>query len=651
MTSNIFGWMGKILKVDLSDSRISELETVEYASRFLGGRGIATRIYWDEVGPDVGAFDPENCLILMTGPLGATGAQGASRFEAVSKSPMVMPEGFCYGNLGGFFGPYLKKAGYDGVVIAGCAERPSYIWIHDGEAEIKDASWLWGKGTYKVRDMLRETHGNKVRFLTTGPAGENRCRNATLMTDHDGSATGGFGAVMGAKNLKAIAVFGTGKIPVADRGRLTELNRYTIRLSQRGTLRMPVPKRQIRYVGKASCYQCGLDCIRGRFRTESGREAVRKCQSMAMYMPWVTIRPGEKIDTAVDATEICNDYSICTMEMQNILEWIENCHKSGILTDQDIGLEMAKIGSREFIKSLAGMIAKREGFGDILAEGLLRAGEKLGPDAKALFPESITGVGMGSFYSPREYKTTALLYALEPRQPINMLHSVSYMIARWRLNRIRSDRSPTTSEVFRAAAGQFWGSDKAWDLTSYEGKALAATKIQDRYYVQDSLVLCDAAWPMMDSFNTPDHLGDPTLESKIFSAVTGIETDMDGLHLYGERIFNQQRAVLLREGWRAKLDDYPPEFNFTTPINSDPLNPDLIVPGPGEKPLSVKGAVLDRKKYEQMLREFYELRGWDTETGLQWVETLERMGLSDLAQEQGINVSEAGTAGPIEEGR
>ncbi|MBW2369326.1 MAG: hypothetical protein JRH15_15760, partial [Deltaproteobacteria bacterium] len=303
---------------------------------------------------------------------------------------------------------------------------------------------------------------------------------------------------------------------------------------------------------------------------------------------------------------------------------------SGILTDQDIGLEMAKIGSRNFIEGLVGMIARREGFGDILAEGLLRAGDKLGSKARALFPESVSGVGLANPYSPREYIPHALLYALEPRQPTNMLHSVSFMIARWLLNRIRPDLSPTSSEVFRKAGRQFWGSDKAWDLTNYEDKALMAVYIQDRYYVMDSLVLCDSAWPMMDSFNTPDHAGDPTLESKIFSAVTGIETDTEALHRYGERIFNQQRAILLREGWRAKLDDHPAEFNFTTPIYTSLLNPDLIVPGPGEEPGSIKGAVLDREKYDKMLREFYEFRDWEPDTGLQRVETLTRLGLSDL---------------------
>ena len=142
MSSAVFGWCGKILKVDLTHASVIELDTMDYADRFLGGRGLATRIYWDEVGPDVHAFDPENCLILMNGPLGATGALGASRCAVVGKSPMLMPEGFCYGNLGGHFPAALKRAGYDGVVITGCAERPSYLWINKGKAELRDAATL-----------------------------------------------------------------------------------------------------------------------------------------------------------------------------------------------------------------------------------------------------------------------------------------------------------------------------------------------------------------------------------------------------------------------------------------------------------------------------------------------------------------------------
>jgi aldehyde:ferredoxin oxidoreductase len=635
MAAELCGWSGKILKVDLTSSEIVEIDTLHYADRFLGGRGIATRLYWEEVRPEVGALEPENRLILMTGPLGATGVQGASRFEVVGKSPMLLPEGFCYGNLGGYFAPYLKKAGYDGISVSGRAERLSYVLVTDGKAEIRDASFLRGRSVSEVRDALRARHGKNVHFVTTGMAGENLCRNATLMTDHEGSATGGFGAVLGSKNLKAIAVVGTGRPAVARRKELTELNRLSIHLSKRGTLRMPLPKKMIQYTGKASCYQCGLDCLRGVFRTASGKEAVRKCQSLIFYMPYAFMRPDGDADTAVDATALCNEYSVCTMEMTNLIEWIAACHRAGVLSEEKIGLDMSGIGSGHWIRELVRMIAAREGLGDVLAEGILRAGDRLGPAARALFTDNMAGVGLTGAYAPREYITNALLYALEPRQPIAMLHEVSYMMARWLLHMIRPELSPTTAEVFRAAAAKFWGSDKAWDLTSYEGKARATAIIQDRTIMKDSLVLCDCAWPIMDSFNTPDHVGDPTLESGLFSAVTGVDTDEPGLRLYGERAFNQQRAILLREGWRAKEQDVPAEYNFIEPVESDVLNPRLIVPGPTEEPVSIRGNVLDRQKFEEMRREYYTLRGWGPATGLQKKETLVRLGMGDVAEELG----------------
>ena len=634
MATDIFGWCGKILNVDLSNSRVAERDTMDYAERFLGGRGIATQIYREEVGPDVGAFNPENRLILMSGPLGATGVQGASRFEVVGKSPMLMPEGFCYGNLGGFFGPYLKRAGYDGVVISGRSEKPVYLWIHDEKVQILDASLLWGKGVYAVRDILKETHGKNVRFVTTGVAGENMCRSANLMTDNEGSATGGFGAVMGSKNLKAIAVLGTGSPLVANPEKLKELNQLTIRLNKRDPLQAPFPEEQVRRTGKSSCYQCGLDCkYRNSFRTASGKDVVRKCQSMFVYFPWVMRRPGESTETAVDATGICNDLTICTMEMSNIINWLDSCYQSGYLTDKETGLDMSKLGTREFFENLANMIAHRRGFGDILAEGLLRAGEKLGDKAKAHFTNEVSGVGDGATYSGREYLMNGLLYALEPRQPIAMLHEISWLTGLWVMNQANPDFSPVTSEVFRSAATKFWGSEKAWDLNTHEGKAMAAVNIMNRTYVKDSLLLCDSSWPIMVSWDTPDGVGDATFESRIFSAVTGIETDEPGLNQYGERIFNLQRGVLLREGRRPKADDVPKEFNFTDPVETVFMNPDVIVPGTGQEVISRKGQTLDRDVFETMRKEFYDLRGWDSESGLQKAETLEHLGLSDLLQD------------------
>ena len=634
MTVSIFGWCGKILNVDLSNSRVTERNTMDYADRFLGGRGIATRIYWEEVGPDVGAFDPENRLILMTGPLGGTGVQGASRFEAVGKSPMLMPEGFCYGNLGGFFGPYLKRAGYDGIVISGRSEKPVYVWIHDGKTKILDASLLWGKGVYDVREILKKTYGKNIRFVTTGVAGENMCRSANLMTDNEGSATGGFGAVMGSKNLKAIAVLGSGSPLVASPEKLKELNQLTIHLNKRDPLQVPFPEEQVRRTGKSSCYQCGLACkYRNSFRTASGKDVVRKCQSMFVYLPWVFRRPGESTETAVDATGICNDLSICTMEMANIIHWLDSCYQSGYLTDKETGLDISKLGTHAFFENLAKMIAHRQGFGDILAEGLLRAGEKLGDRARAHFTNEVSDVGDGATYSGREYLMNGLLYALEPRQPIAMLHETSWLTGLWAMNQANPGSSAVTSKVFRDAATKFWGHEKAWDLTTHEGKAMAAVNIMNRTYVKDSLLLCDSSWPIMVSWNTPDHVGDPGLESRIFSAVTGIVTDEIELNQYGERIFNLQRGVLLREGRRPRADDVPDEFNFTDPVETVFMNPDVIVPGPEQEVISRKGQTLDRDVFEAMLKEFYDLRGWDSESGLQKAKTLEHLKLSDLVKD------------------
>jgi aldehyde:ferredoxin oxidoreductase len=626
-----YGWCGKILKVDLSSEVITAIATRPYADRFLGGRGIATRLYWEYVPATAGAFDPENHLIFMTGPLNATGAQGASRFEVVGKSPMLMPEGFCYGNMGGYWGPALKRAGFDGLVVSGKARRPVYLFIADGESRLEDADGLRLMGVKQVGAYLKQTHGKKTHFITTGPAGMNLCRNANLMTDNEGSATGGFGAVLGAKNLKAIAVIGTRSPRVSNPAALNELNRLTVKLNKRNTAFNPYPPDQIARTGKASCFQCGLDCImRSTFRTPSNKDVVRKCQAMFVYFPWVMARPGEPAETAVNATGLCNDLSLCTMEMANIVQWISDGYKAGFLNDDRTGLEIDKLGTGPFFERLCHMIAYRKGFGDILAEGLLRAGETLGMEAKRLFANEVSGVGDGANYSAREYPMNGLLYAFEPRQPIAMLHEVSRIIGMWVMNLQHPGSTPVSADVYRAAASRFWRHEKAWDLNTHEGKAMAATRIIDRTYAKDSLGLCDSCWPLMFSHHTDDKVGDATLEARTFNAVSGEELDEEALLKFGEVIFNQQRAILLREGWNPKKDDTIADFNFTDPVQSVFMNTDVLVPGEGDIVLSRKGQTMDREVFQKMRDEFYQLRGWDPDTGCPGAEKLRELGLSEL---------------------
>ena len=191
------------------------------------------------------------------------------------------------------------------------------------------------------------------------------------------------------------------------------------------------------------------------------------------------------------------------------------------------------------------------------------------------------------------------------------------------------DMSPITSEVFRRIAKAFWGSDAAADVSSYEGKALAAVKIQNRAYIEDSLGLCDSGWPIVYSFSKPDPVGDPDLEAKIFTAVTGVEGKE--IDRYAERIVNVQRMIMIREGRKLPDDDFPLEFQFTEPLKA--TRP-LLVPGPGDEPVNAAGKVLDRDKFTDLLREYYYLRGWDKNTGIPLPETLSVLGMADMISEQ-----------------
>jgi len=628
------GWAGKILQVNLTDSEISTISTQPYAEQYLGGRGIASRLYWETVPPGVKAFDPENRLIFMAGTLVATGAQGASRLSIVGKSPMTLPEGYCYGNMGGFFGAELKKAGFDGIIISGSAPRPIYIWINDNEVELRDASFLWGQGAYRTGEMLQKAHGDNVRFVTTGVAGEKLVRTAITLASHHSTSTAGFGAVMGSKNLKAIAVKGTGKPAVANPDKLKELNLYTIKICKRCTLVAPPVVMAtgrghlVEVIGRGRCYQCGLECNKQLYRYGQRLEGYRRCQSMEYYLPWKYSQEDEPVDTFFDAPTLANDYSIDTFELQSMIDWLYACYKAGSLTDKETDLPLSKIGTRSFLEKLLHLITYREGFGDILAEGLVRAGDKVPEKARAMFSHVIAPICMHDLVPPRAIVAHALLYPMEPRVHQPIIHEINFVRIAWALNQRQPPVTPVTTEVFRKVAKAFWGSEEASYVSTYEGKALAAMKVQNRTYAKDSLGLCDFSWPISYSFATPDYMGDPDLEAKIFNAVTGVA--VEEVDRCSERMFNLQRAILLREGWKVPKADYPPEFNFTDPLQTDPHGMNLLVPSPEGGAEDATGNILDRDKFTVMLKEYYRLRGWNEETGLPRAETLIALGLDDL---------------------
>jgi aldehyde:ferredoxin oxidoreductase len=290
------------------------------------------------------------------------------------------------------------------------------------------------------------------------------------------------------------------------------------------------------------------------------------------------------------------------------------------------------MGSFEFIERLLHKIAHREGIGDMLANGTHKAARTLGSDAQKLIKDYMTRTGDNELYGPRLYITTGIFWAMEPRLPIQQLHEVSVPVIMWVARQKGLQEVPVTTEVLRAMARRFYGSELAVDFSTYDGKALAAAKIQDREYAKESLILCDLFWPIYFSEVSPDGVGDPSMESQICTAVTGREIDEAGLYKVGEKIGNLQRAILAREGHRGREYDVIDEYNFTTPLKTDFSNPDCIVPGRDGEILSRRDAVVDREQFERMKGEFYRIRGWDVPSGLQKRAKLEELGLKDVAR-------------------
>ncbi len=365
MTSE-FGYAGKILRVDLSTARISNIPTSNYTDKFVGGRGIAAKLYWDEVSPEINAFDPENRLIIMTGPMTGYSGVAGSRWQICGKSPATNPERFCYGGLGGSWGAYLKFAGYDGIIIQGRAEKPVYLFIQDGTIKLRDASTLWGKDAVETRHLLKAKLGKSVRVVTIGPAGENRVSFATVLADGDSSGYG-FGAVMGSKNLKAIAVEGRGgKVAAANPQKLKELTKY---------IRKLIPSRldSSRVVENTKpqlCYGCVNGCARGTYEAIDGEKGKFFCQSHSCYIGAAFSYYGEHNEVPFRANRLCDRYGLDTSVIQSTVTWLSMCYQAGILTDENAGIPLSKWGSLEFIEALLKKIALREGFGDTLAQGL-----------------------------------------------------------------------------------------------------------------------------------------------------------------------------------------------------------------------------------------------------------------------------------------
>lgn len=636
-----YGWTGKILSLDLSTRTMVTLSTEDYSSRFLGGFGIGEKIFWDESSPGLNGFDPDNPLIFMTGPLTATPVPSAPRIVACGKSPCIFPETFVSANLGGFFPAELKKAGYDGIVLKGRADRPVYLSIDNDKVEIRDASHLWGLKNRQTHEMIRKETGLKTRILSIGPGGENCTRIGIIFTDVAGSGSMGFGSIMGSKNLKAIAVQGTDSISVADPERIRRIRKKLREMTQTGYYNLFEPPLMLpgtQVVQKVHCHGCPQGCCRSLQRSPTGEEGIRKCQTGVFYSMWDKRLHQKPTDASFLAATIANEYSLCVLELTFLLLWIDQCFKNGILTEKETELPLARMGSQEFFEAMAKKISYREGFGDVLAEGAIRASEIVGKESREITRNILTQTGRAIAYGPKVFIQSALIYATEPRPSITELHEICEPLTKWALWYIsQGEKSYVSTDVLKKIGERFWGSQQAVDFSTHEGKALASVLIQNRQFVKESLILCDFAWPIYDDASTKDHIGDPTLESQLLSAVIGQDIDAKELNHLAERIFGLYRAILLREGRKGRQDDYLPDFFFIE--REEPIadafglyNPELFLPGSGDEVISRKGKAVDLTQFEKIKDEYYGLRGWDEQTGLLKKDTLQKLELNEVIE-------------------
>jgi len=632
------GWAGRILRINVTDRSTQVIPTQHYSKRFIGGLGIAAKIAWDEIKPDIGALDPDNKLIYATGPLTGTLAPGSGRMEIVGKSPRTFPkEVVTRSGMGGYWGVELKYAGYDAVILEGEAEEPLYIWIDKEKVKFFDASDLWGKDTFITQKRLKKKHGAKTQVICVGPAGENKSRIATIISETSfASGKSGFGAVMGAKKVKAIAVQGKdGHIDVAHPGRLINLASYYRDLLGYNPMRewtvgyIPTDYHLRFYkkyrAGNASCFGCPLQCF--AFIKVPGLDSSQVNCVNYYYMNPAYSYYGETLegDQALwEGVVLCNKLGICSFEIAGMVPWLKDLFDASLIDENSSGLPLSQHGSRKFIKELLTSITFRKNIGDVLAEGAARAATML-PGSWPFYEKYYPAHGQVEHNSVRDFPGIALLWALDSRDPMIDHHAYRHLSVsrqRW------PNPHKLSLEKAQAVSEKIFGSKTAIDHSTYAEKPKAIAYCQNRSAVINSLVLCDFLYPIFVSQSREDRMGDTAAESKLLSAVTGVEISEKELDRVGERIWNLLRAIMVREG-RTKREDTLHESYFRkskikregknemqfTRLSSDHTKP------------------VPRQIFEEAKGTYYRIRGWDGKTGCPTQEKLIALGLNDIANE------------------
>jgi aldehyde:ferredoxin oxidoreductase len=646
------GYAGRLLRIDLARRIVEQQDTSDYLPEWYGGRALAARIAWDEIPPGTGAFDPASPLMILAGPLAGTAAPFSGRTTVCGVSAQGYPqEWFTRSSFGGHWASSLKRAGFDGMIITGRADHPVALRIEDGACRIEDASTLRGLGIYETQKrLMAESGGAPWRVLAIGPAGESLSRIAVAATETESAAgQGGFGAVMGSKNLKAVAVRGTRPVPVADPGRfgtVCELVRGEAHASH-GWPHEPRldPERVCKYGQRfQACTEgCSVRCFDARFYTtvpavlQKGKVLSGQMDCIAGLFPGL---PGSFYDWSLgfeagfEVGQISNDEGLNHWEiLVGMIPWLRFLKQDGEISAVD-GMEI-DLDDPAFWQHLLTGISRREGaMRSALAEGTVRAAGILGigrERMEQLFPAwgyaghwDGHGDRINYIFFPY-WIVSALQWAVDTRDPISSGHGYGQNIMGW--SRICSPDHGLDWDRIMDVSSRVYGTRRSADpLGGYEAKAFPAWWEGVRSVMKDSLPVGDQVFPRIYSRRTDDNFaraGDmegPDFEANLFSSLTGIDWSTKDLERASARVLQLERALLVRNYHRSRADDecLIPYFERTEHLVN---------------PLLGESAGMDAASFRRVLDEYYDLQGWDGATGRPTRRSLEGFGLTAEADE------------------
>ncbi len=629
----MYGWAGTILRVDLGSGTIERhLMDEHLCKNFVGGRGISAKLLFDEVGPEIEPLSPHNKLIFSCGPLSGTSAPSPARFHVTGKSPLTGIMG--NSNAGGYFGPAMKRAGLDHLVIQGKAQEPVYLWINGDKIEIKSARHLWGKNIREAEAHIKEELGDRrVRVAAIGQAGENLVSIANIIHEERSASRTGMGAVMGSKNLKAVAIRGTKDVPLFDpdgfnrlakefQQRIAKSDKYehfrknggstgTYATNKAGFLAIrnfqqtggfegienfnPKNVAPQFYLSNKPCFKCPIGCGK-KFEVKEGPYAGEwgnKIEEGA-FTPLGPVCGNDNIASVFKMNNMGNQLGLDLIEfasgMAVVMEWYEK----GIVTEKDLDGIQLTWGNHEAMAKMMEKVAFRQGVGDVLAEGIVKASRQFGKEAETYVSHS-KGMVMGGVDS-RIMKGTSLGFATSTRGACHLTALVPVEF-------------PAFPVMTKEEAEVKFGTAEVMDPSSYN-------KASPLIYYQHKSLMCDLFQVCKFLLGLGTGTKDFSFDNlyTLFYLATGVKVNEEIMLTVAERVHNVERAYSCREGLDRKDDRLIGKW-AEEPVPNGPH----------------KGEKLDPQKWEQMLDHYYDLRGWDR-NGIPTKEKLNKLGLEDVAR-------------------